>query len=47
MCFNISTVKIRLGNDAYASKNYDEAIKFYSEAIALDENNAVYYSNRR
>ncbi len=37
----------RLGNDAFQAKNYEEAIKFYSEAIKLDPENAIYYSNRR
>jgi tetratricopeptide (TPR) repeat protein len=37
----------RLGNDAFAAKKYDEAIVFYAEAIALDPDNAVFYSNRR
>ena len=38
--------KKKLGNEAFVAKNFDEALKFYSEAIALDSNNAVYYSNR-
>lgn len=37
----------RLGNDAFAAKRYDEAIKHYSEAIQQDPENPVYYSNRR
>jgi hypothetical protein len=37
----------RLGNDAFAKQSFDEAITHYSEAIRLDGNNAVYYSNRR
>jgi Flp pilus assembly protein TadD len=37
----------RLGNEAFAKQAYDEAISHYSEAIRLDPNNAVYYSNRR
>mmetsp|Transcript_10891 Transcript_10891/g.19819 ORF Transcript_10891/g.19819 Transcript_10891/m.19819 type:complete len:269 (-) Transcript_10891:303-1109(-) len=35
-----------LGNKAYAAKEYDEAIKHYTGAIALDSKNCVYYSNR-
>mmetsp|Transcript_3197 Transcript_3197/g.3053 ORF Transcript_3197/g.3053 Transcript_3197/m.3053 type:complete len:268 (-) Transcript_3197:64-867(-) len=35
-----------LGNTAFAAKNYDEAIKYYTEAIVLDKKNHVYFSNR-
>lgn len=35
-----------LGNEAFKTKNFDEAIKHYSEAIRLNPSNAVYYSNR-
>jgi tetratricopeptide (TPR) repeat protein len=38
--------KKKLGNDAFVNKKYDEALKYYSEAITLDPNNAVFYSNR-
>ncbi|KAL7748563.1 Small glutamine-rich tetratricopeptide repeat-containing protein 2 [Sorochytrium milnesiophthora] len=34
------------GNKKVAEKDYDEAVRLYSEAIALDAQNAVYYSNR-
>ncbi|KAJ7965572.1 Small glutamine-rich tetratricopeptide repeat-containing protein [Quillaja saponaria] len=34
------------GNKAMQSKLYSDAIEFYSGAIALCENNAVYYCNR-
>jgi len=36
----------RLGNKAFGSKSYDEAIKHYTEAIQLDATNHVYFSNR-
>ncbi|KAL3782670.1 hypothetical protein ACHAWO_002595 [Cyclotella atomus] len=38
--------KKELGNKAFAAKDYDEAIKHYTAAIALDSKNCVYYSNR-
>jgi len=38
--------KKELGNKAFAAKDYDEAIKFYSEAIEIDPTNHVYFSNR-
>lgn len=34
------------GNDALASNNLEDAIKFYTEALALDGKNHVLYSNR-
>lgn len=34
------------GNEALAQNNLEDAVKFYSEAINLDSNNAVLYSNR-
>lgn len=34
------------GNEAFKAQNWDEAIKCYNKAIALDPNNAAYYSNR-
>jgi stress-induced-phosphoprotein 1 len=34
------------GNQAVKSKQYDEAISHYTEAIKLDPTNHVYYSNR-
>ena len=38
---------LRIGNAAYAAKDFDEAIKQYTAAIALDCKNCVYFSNRR
>ena len=37
----------KLGNDAFAAKNYDVAIKIYTDAMAIDQSNPVLYSNRR
>ncbi|XP_034949573.1 stress-induced-phosphoprotein 1 [Chelonus insularis] len=34
------------GNAALQAEKYDDAIKFYTEAIAIDGNNHVLYSNR-
>lgn len=34
------------GNKAFAEKKYEEAIDFFTQAIAIDPNNHVYYSNR-
>mmetsp|Transcript_59023 Transcript_59023/g.172791 ORF Transcript_59023/g.172791 Transcript_59023/m.172791 type:complete len:468 (-) Transcript_59023:115-1518(-) len=34
------------GNDAFKERKWDEAIKQYNKAIALDPTNAAYYSNR-
>lgn len=35
-----------LGNQKLAQKQYDEAIKLYTEAIKLNPTSAVYYANR-
>ncbi|CAB9523928.1 Stress-induced-phosphoprotein 1 [Seminavis robusta] len=35
-----------LGNKAFANQKYDEAIKLYTDAIKLDGNNHVFFSNR-
>lgn len=36
----------KAGNEAYGKKDYETAIKFYTEAIELDPQNHIYYSNR-
>lgn len=35
-----------LGNEHLTANRCEEAIMAYSEAIAIDCNNAIYYSNR-
>ncbi|POM58267.1 Heat shock protein sti1 [Phytophthora palmivora] len=35
-----------LGNEEFNEKNFDKAVECYSEAIRLDPENYVYYSNR-
>jgi len=35
-----------LGNQAFASKNYDEAIQHYSAAVKVDPGNHILFSNR-
>lgn len=49
LCEHLRCVFIlfRLGNDAFLLKDYAKALEHYSEAIRLDPQNAVYYSNRR
>jgi hypothetical protein len=39
--------EISEGNTAFAANEYDSAIEKYTEAIAIDGSNHVYYSNRR
>jgi stress-induced-phosphoprotein 1 len=34
------------GNKAFAAKNYDKAIELFSQAIQLDPQNHVLFSNR-
>lgn len=34
------------GNDYYESKKYDDAIKEYTAAIAIENDNPIYYNNR-
>lgn len=34
------------GNKAFTAKNFDLAIKNYSDAIVIDPSNHVYFSNR-
>ncbi|TMW64016.1 hypothetical protein Poli38472_014133 [Pythium oligandrum] len=36
----------QLGNEEFNVKNFDKAIEHYSEAIRLDTENHIYYSNR-
>ena len=35
-----------MGNQAFAQKNYEEAIEFYNKAIELNPSDATFYSNR-
>lgn len=42
---NVNTLKDQ-GNKAFAAKDYDQAIKLFSEAIELDPTNHVLWSNR-
>jgi stress-induced-phosphoprotein 1 len=34
------------GNQAFTAKDYDQAIALFSQAIEIDPDNAVLYSNR-
>jgi tetratricopeptide (TPR) repeat protein len=34
------------GNEAYHAKNFSEAVKWYSEAIAAEPRNAIFWNNR-
>ena len=34
------------GNAAYKSKQFEEALKHYEEAISLDPNDMTYYNNK-
>jgi Putative Zn-dependent protease, contains TPR repeats len=36
----------RLGNKAFAAKDFDQAIQHYTNAIKIDPNNHVFFSNR-
>lgn len=47
LLFCASHFLLRIGNAAYAAKDFDEAIEQYTAAIALDSKNCVYFSNRR
>lgn len=42
----LKSPRYSLGNKAYMAKKYDEAIARYSEAIELDPDSHIYYSNR-
>lgn len=35
-----------LGNKAYKAKQFDQAIKHYNEAIALDPSDITFYNNK-
>lgn len=37
----------RQGNEAFVAKSYKQAIDLYTEALKVDPENAVLYSNRR
>lgn len=39
-------INLRLGNKAFAAKDFDQAILHYTNAIKLDSNNHVFFSNR-
>lgn len=34
------------GNAAFSAARYDEAVRLFSEAIALDASNHIFFSNR-
>eukprot|EP00752_Nemacystus_decipiens_P005859 g5293.t1 len=42
----IAEAKKKAGNDAFAKKDLDEALRLYSEAIELDPSSYIYRSNR-
>lgn len=44
--FNKITTLKNSGNEALQAGKFDDAIKFYSDAITLDDKNHVLYSNR-
>lgn len=44
--FSIAEFCRTSGNEQYKAKNYVAALKFYSDAIALVPNSAIYYGNR-
>ena len=37
---------LKSGNDAFAAKNYDQAVTFYDQGLALDPTQAVFHRNR-
>ncbi len=44
---NVSTMNLQAkGNAAFAAGNHEEAIKHFTEGIAVDPSNHVLYSNR-
>ncbi|CAN0173623.1 unnamed protein product, partial [Ectocarpus fasciculatus] len=42
----IAEAKKKAGNDAFAKKDLDDAVRLYSEAIELDPSSYIYRSNR-
>ncbi|KAL9927236.1 tetratricopeptide repeat protein 2 isoform 2-T2 [Glossina fuscipes fuscipes] len=44
--FSIAEEKKKLGNEQYKAKNYQSALKFYSDAISLCPDSSTYYGNR-
>ncbi|XP_043644416.1 dnaJ homolog subfamily C member 7 isoform X1 [Drosophila teissieri] len=42
----IAEEKKKLGNDQYKAQNYQNALKFYTDAISLCPDSAAYYGNR-
>ena len=42
---NPADTEKKLGNDAFAKKDFDKAISHYKAAIELDDSNPYYYSN--
>lgn len=43
---NMAEVLKTLGNDAFKSKDYVKALEYYSQALQVDANNHVLYSNK-
>ncbi len=45
MAQNVEELKLQ-GNDAFGKKDYNSAIKYYTNALALDPKNFALFSNR-